>query len=544
MAETAGLDGRLLAAALVSGVANGMLLTVIVTAASPADGEGPEPTLESFFLFVAFLLLFFFAEKYVLDQAVRTLEGIIRGVRLRITDKLRKAELADFEKLGQPHIFAVLSQDTLQLGTCAYEIMRVLSSLIVVLFGFGFIATLSENASMGMVLLLLFGVAIYWRNQRVIQKRMREGAEIEGRFFESLKHLLHGFKEQRLNAAKSDDLFENSLRHLAVENERVKSEMGFRINDDTVFAPVFFYLLIGFVVFVLPQWSDVDEPTIQIVTMILFILGPLGNVVAAYPAMAKAEFSIDRVRALEAAIEGFAEPQSSVSTRSTKPFERLTTHELEYTYLDPAGNPGFTAGPFDLEFERGRIVFLVGGNGSGKSTFLLMLCGLYAPTRGHIKLNDRRITRETMSSLRECTSIVLQDFHLFDRLYGLEEWDHERAEELVEELRLEGVTRVLPDGRIERVDLSMGQKKRLALLVTDLENRDVLVFDEWAADQDPESRRRFYTEILPALRARGKTVIAATHDDHYFDAADELIKLAEGKVVYRGPPGETAFTQA
>ena len=89
----------------------------------------------------------------------------------------------------------------------------------------------------------------------------------------------------------------------------------------------------------------------------------------------------------------------------------------------------------------------------------------------------------------------------------------------------------MTDGVFSTTRLSRGQRKRLALVTAYLEDRPIYLFDEWAADQDPLFRRVFYQRLLPELKRRGKTVVAVTHDDRYFDAADQLIKLEEGKVV-------------
>ncbi|HEX7679875.1 MAG TPA: cyclic peptide export ABC transporter, partial [Thermoanaerobaculia bacterium] len=87
------------------------------------------------------------------------------------------------------------------------------------------------------------------------------------------------------------------------------------------------------------------------------------------------------------------------------------------------------------------------------------------------------------------------------------------------------------DSAFETLDLSAGQRKRLALMVSLLEDRPIAVFDEVAADQDPAFRRKFYKEILPLLKRGGKTVIAVTHDDRYFDEGDRLLKMDEGRFV-------------
>jgi len=85
-------------------------------------------------------------------------------------------------------------------------------------------------------------------------------------------------------------------------------------------------------------------------------------------------------------------------------------------------------------------------------------------------------------------------------------------------------------GAFSTIDLSAGQRKRLALVQAYLENRPVMVFDEWAAEQDPTFRRVFYTEILPDLKRQGKTLIVISHDDRYFHLADRRITLRGGRV--------------
>jgi putative ATP-binding cassette transporter len=87
------------------------------------------------------------------------------------------------------------------------------------------------------------------------------------------------------------------------------------------------------------------------------------------------------------------------------------------------------------------------------------------------------------------------------------------------------------DGVFSTIDLSTGQKRRLALVTAYLEDRPIYVFDEWAADQDPEFKRVFYEELLPELRERGKAVLAITHDDRYFGVADRVLHMDWGRIV-------------
>ena len=98
---------------------------------------------------------------------------------------------------------------------------------------------------------------------------------------------------------------------------------------------------------------------------------------------------------------------------------------------------------------------------------------------------------------------------------------------ILESLQIADKTRV-ENGRFTNLELSTGQRKRLALAICLLEDRDILVFDEWAADQDPHFRRHFYEVVLPELKARGKTIIAATHDDRFWHLADRVIRMEYG----------------
>jgi len=79
--------------------------------------------------------------------------------------------------------------------------------------------------------------------------------------------------------------------------------------------------------------------------------------------------------------------------------------------------------------------------------------------------------------------------------------------------------------------LSTGQRKRLALISSLLEDRPIVMFDEWAADQDPHFRKHFYEDIIPSLRASGKTILAVSHDDNYWHVADRVLKMEYGQFV-------------
>jgi putative ATP-binding cassette transporter len=213
-------------------------------------------------------------------------------------------------------------------------------------------------------------------------------------------------------------------------------------------------------------------------------------------------------------------------------FDCLELVGVTHTYYQEKDDTHFTLGPINLTFQPGEVVFLIGGNGSGKSTLAKIVSGLYPPDMGEIRLDGELISDKNRDNYRQLFAAVFSDFFVFETLLGLEHPDLDaQAQEYLAQLHLGHKVKVR-DGQLSTIDLSQGQRKRLALLTAYLEDRSFYLFDEWASDQDPHFKEIFYTRILPDLKDRGKAVLVLTHDDHYFHLADRMIKLDYGKLVY------------
>jgi putative ATP-binding cassette transporter len=159
-----------------------------------------------------------------------------------------------------------------------------------------------------------------------------------------------------------------------------------------------------------------------------------------------------------------------------------------------------------------------------------LITGLYAPDAGMVRLDGRPVGPEQQDEYRQLFSVVFADGHLFQALLGLESHDLDaRAQRGLARVELDGLVRV-EDGAFSTTELSQGQRKRLALLTACLEDRPILVLDEWASHQDPRFKRVFYLELLPELKARGKTLVVISHDEDFFHVADRIVRLDAGQL--------------
>jgi putative ATP-binding cassette transporter len=260
---------------------------------------------------------------------------------------------------------------------------------------------------------------------------------------------------------------------------------------------------------------------------------PLQIIMDNLPRLARAKVALRNMEGMGLTLTaGAEEPDLIIESDSPYYFDQLELIGVTHTYNGGPRNEGFTLGPIDLTLLPGELVFISGGNGSGKTTLAKLITGLYMPESGEVRLNGHSITNENREFYRQHFSVVFQDFHLFNSLLGLAgSRRDERVRAYLEKLKLDRKVEI-KDGVFSTIDLSQGQRKRLALLTAYVEDRPIYVFDEWAADQDPLFKDIFYFKLLPELKARGKTILVITHDDRYYDVADRIIKLEYGKVEF------------
>lgn len=520
---------KLIFIAVIAGMFNSLLISFVIKAA----GEVGKSDFRYLLLIALCLFAFYCCKRYVMDRTSEIVEGIVSRIRLRIADKIRKTSLEVLEKIGTGRLYSAVSTHTMTISQSSVLIVNAITGVFMVAFASIFVISMSKTAFVLTGLLFGWLVFYYSLNQRKAAENHQRCSNLETDYFESFNDLLLGFKELKINSKKGQEFFEERLQQLSEATRKLKVETLKLVNKSVVLSQSSFFVLLAGILFLLPVLAPAEVSNIPaIIAVVLFIFGPVSEIISVYPFLTRANVSIRTIYALEEELDNLLKSQPArvdAENGPVPPFEEIDCRQITFTYRNGADH-AFTLGPLDFQLRAGEIVFVVGGNGSGKSTFLKVFSGLYLPHSGAIYLNGKIVIPHMMASYRDLFSPIFSDYHLFDKLYGVPEVDSAEATELISRMDLTDKTAII-ERRITNRKLSTGQRKRLALVVSLLEKKPICLFDEWAADQDPEFRNFFYEHILPDLKRQGKTVFAATHDDRYFHVADRVLKLEYGKFV-------------
>lgn len=207
----------------------------------------------------------------------------------------------------------------------------------------------------------------------------------------------------------------------------------------------------------------------------------------------------------------------------------------------------------DVSFEvrAGESIALVGSNGSGKSTIVKLLAGLYEPTAGSVFLNGTDIQNLDRATLRACLSVVFQDFIIYHfsarENVGLGQVslldDQERIADAARRSGLDRVIAALPDG-FDTVlgrfwhkghELSGGQRQLVALARALLRTASVLVLDEPSAALDARNEAEFFQRLLDDEGADAtRCIVFISHRLSVARRADRILVLKRGRIVEQG----------
>lgn len=471
------------------------------------------------------LVLYVLGQKVVRDELIFMTNQIICSQRKRLVHKWLNTSFGKIQCIGNDKFQAVLNNDTEVISNCATMLITSITNLVTMTFCFVYLYMLNQLALLLTIGVIILIVAIYFLFGQYANRVNDSARNLQNDFFRFVNDLLYGIKELLISNKKRNE-FEKDMGNVC-ETYKVKRAEGAGIYANLfIIGEMLFTLAVAFITFCFPfiiKNIRIEELS-GYIFVLLYLTGPINSLLDGIPNIMNMNISWKRIKELQEKLDGI---ESDYDVKEKKKNIILSLEDIEYEYTSDDEH-SFKIGPLSLQFKTGEITFITGGNGSGKSTLAKIIIGLYQKSRGNISINGEKIDEV---QLREYYTSIFSDFHLFERLYGID--CSKKIDEIqyyLQLLKLEDKVKV-EDGHFSTINLSTGQKKRLALLVSLLEDKEIYLFDEWAADQDPYYRRYFYETILPGLKNKGKCIIAITHDDKYFELADKKVKIEYGKIV-------------
>jgi putative ATP-binding cassette transporter len=450
-----------------------------------------------------------------------------------LSRRILSAPLRRLEELGAPRLLATLTDDVPVIANALVSIPLLFMNIVIVAGCLTYLGWLSWWVLLGVLGFMACGVIVYQVLMKKALRYLMLGRRQWDDLFKHLGALINGTKELKLHRRRREAFLSQSLEASA---STLRHQM---LTGNNLFAAasswghVLIFVLIGLLLFAVPRTGGTEfQTTLGYVLIILYMMTPIEYILTVVPALGRADIALKKIEELGFQLQDQSEVKPEHGQTVIPSWGRLELNNITHAYYNEGEDNQFVLGPIDLTLDVGELVFLVGGNGSGKTTLAKLLTGLYIPESGEIRLDGEPVSNENREAYRQLFSVVFSDFFLFDSILGLDTEDLEaRIRSYLVQLQLHHKVKV-KDAALSTTDLSQGQRKRLALLTAYLEDRPFYLFDEWAADQDPVFKEVFYLQILPELKARGKTVLVITHDDHYFSVADRLIKLDYGRIDY------------
>ncbi len=455
-----------------------------------------------------------------------------KKMSLKIFDDLRLATFESYEDLGEEKVRTVMN-DVTTLESLPRVFLTSFNAAIMIIIGTCYLFWIfPPGATIMLLILIAIGSWFVYRN-KAIEKDFQASRSLGDTYMRNVNDFLSGFKKIKMSTLRSNNIFNKYLsrnreKFIQLRERAFLNDLMNRLTGDYSF-----YTAIGFILFALPLIFQFDQK-IQgnFLITLLFLMGPISTFVDLMGTYVSFKVAVRRINEFNEVIKDINYDSTLSGQFAMKEsFQKIRFEDVSYAYLN--GSTNFRLDTINFTINQGEVIFICGGNGSGKSTFINLLAGLYIPQSGKIYFNEHPITSENRPLYRNKLSCIFADDHLFSENYddlNLQPTNSQFIEYL-ESMELYNVIKFDSDKNNVAHDISSGQRKRLLLIYSMMEEKDIFIFDEWAAEQDPSFRRYFYNTIIPDLQKKGKTVVAITHDDAYFKQADRLIKFDYGKML-------------
>ena len=509
---------------ILSGLAN-VVVIIMVTSSIGSD----QNLAYKIFYYGLVLVTYLMGRWYVQTQLIKLTRSLIYDLNIKLIQKIFSTSYENFEKIERGRVYSTFNDDINVIGQSTNVILTLITSVITAIGAFVYLASIASWSTLIVFLLIITLASLYYIVIKNTNKYFEEARNSRDIFMQYFNGMVDGFRELSLHRRKKRE-YKSDISDSAVEFRDKITEADIRFVNAFLVGESLLILLLGFVSFGMHELFPTlpFNALMSFVVILLYLIGPINGILNSVPQIMRLKISWKRVNGFISVIPANQNLQTPIG-KSFKNVNVICADNIIYKYKNKEGANIFTVGPINLQVKKGQICFIVGGNGSGKTTLAKLLTGLYSPTQGHVSINGKPVESQ---ELGEYYSTVFSSPYIFKKLYNIQEAKKRKAiDKYLDILALSHKVQIA-DNQYSTVNLSGGQRKRLALLQCYLEDSPVYLFDEWAADQDPQYKYFFYRTLLPEMKKAGKIVIAITHDDHYFDIADFVIKMDQGKLIY------------
>jgi putative ATP-binding cassette transporter len=520
-----------LSLAMLAGILSGGTAAGLIALINTTLNQNQPSKAILFWSFIALCILRLIANFISQILLIQVSQKAILNLRILLSRRILASPLKQLEKIGIHALLAVLVEDIQTISNTIIIIPFLCINIAIVIACLIYLGWLSRLIFLIGISFMFLGIFSYSLPTMKAMSFLKLAREQEDKLFKHFRAITQGTKELKLHRRRRQAFFSEDLHKTALSS-RQHNVVGMSIFAAAAsWGQILFFVAIGLLLFAIPAINKIHPTILSAYALtIIYLISPLEYIMSTMPNITRAVVALKKVESLGLSLTNSAHEIVDDTLLISHKWKHLKLENITHSYYHEPEENSFVLGPINLKLHQGEIIFILGGNGSGKSTLAKLITGLYIPETGNIYLDGNPINNENIEWYRQQFSVVFSDFYLFDRFLGFDNQNLDfQTQKYLAKLQLDHKVKV-KNGVLSTTELSQGQRKRLALLTAYLEDRPIYMFDEWASDQDPVFKEIFYTQLLPELKNRGKTVLVISHDDQYFYLADRIVKLEYGQV--------------
>lgn len=495
-----------------------------------------------FGLFVAALLLDVILTSFDKCIEIRFDMKMTDGLERDIIQKYKNLDYSCYEKSATYDIISRISKNPGEKLKLIYwkliEIIKILISLV------GLVLVFRQASNLLIVIFILFLIPMLYENYKagslwyeLYAKQTMDERKVAyyERLLTSKTSLIELIIYQATDYIKS--LWEKQSEKMLKEKDATLQKVEKALLKKSLFATLWYICCTGILIHSVMTGHISVGLFIALFNTTLSIVGTITSLLETFGDFSK---EIKEVSYISSFFE--LKNTESRTGRIDHPIRRIRFEHVSFAYPNSEKEVLHDA---NFEIDLSRSTALVGENGSGKTTIIKLLCGLYRPTKGRIMIDDQDLNRLSSQEIGKLIKVVFQDFYQYELTVrenigfgNLGELDRDdklnNALELVnlKDVKDLGLDRNLGKLEMDGVDLSKGQWQRLAVSRLFLTDTAYVILDEPTASMDPVSEYKMYQLFCSLMKSRGSLMIS--HRLVSAKMADHILVLKHGNIIEQG----------